>query len=1283
MTQYYVNPSGGNDSNSGLSTSQAWATVSRAQQSPVSAGDIVNLMSGNHGGVTFSGSDVKGNSGNWITYRMYPSHGAYSAVFNRILFSGNYSWYIRIEGIRSYVTSSVPSALEVDAGSFVVFHDCKAGGASEGYGPTYAIVLFENNASYCTAQYCELYYGNYNCLAGVQVDSSDWCTVSHCYLHHIPQTGLRVGWDTEYENVSNGTVFEYNIIHTQVVPTAHGGSGVTIRCSNTTVRGNVIYNFGSTRPIRTYQGVHPETGYENIVIENNVVFRTDGYYGQVMWWVEFKDLGPNFILRNNTFGNYFESGWASAGCDISIAQYSYAASWKVYNNVIESPIKFYFPLQYVQNIDEGNGFYGQLWVDGSRYYSGNAVWPGSNSVVGGSFAEDVMFEDKEKNYPFGSVYPFELCTGSPAINFGKTSEAPTLDLLERSRVGQADSGAYEFEGGAGGDTKTFSVGAVIQDLSLTKTFTVDSQLAGRYTKECTAGARLEALLAVAFSINGVLHASGLTKVFTLASQLVNQFTKSATVNAQLGRIKAFTLGAQLTAPEVYDTLWIDFTSDKLFWIDGQFTSTINDEQDISGVTGQPRGISATTTSDILWCEGGDGGLDKLHLQSGRFTSTIKDSLLITNWNGRPQDCSLDDNGDVVWCGDGESGNDSSLYLHSGLFTSTLKTSQPVSGDAVGCSFDINGNVPWIESSSAKLLLTSGEFTSTIKTSLVISAIETGPRGISWNGLGETMMSGIEADKLYKFSGQFTTTLHDSESVAVASPQGIDTTDWFTRINGAPSSDTKTFSVDAVLYQSILTKIFTVGAQAVDRLTKILSTDSYLLNRLTKTATVSAQVVKQETKECTADTYLVHALNLVTNGHFSFWTADDPDDWTVYIVGGESETNYVDEDNGRCHLVSSGTAVGLTHVGILEYGTLYKVRFNIASITGSMIVSLGGTITSFNSTGQKDFIVQCGILATDLLFMRNGACDVVFDNVEVYSIGKTFELDSQLVDRLTKEFTIGARIVDRYTKECTADARLGGIKTFTAGARLTESDSKTFEIDATLQGPLTKTCTASVALQDQSLTKTYTANGYLVDRYTKTFAVNSQVVDRSIKACLIGAGLVRLKACTANAYLVDRFVKALTANAYLVGKKTFTADAQIVNVSTKTCTAGAYLVRKKELIVGYQLVSRPTVASSLDARLMDRYTKECTVDVQIEVQPVKPTIIGALVIDRSILAVTINTKVVTRNLVTLTGNAQLGHIKICNADAHLTTELTKTAMAILVLESSLGIDEPVDLFQSTH
>src|SRR5262245_63790995 len=60
---YYVATSG-NDNNTGLSTTQAWATVAKANRTLV-AGDVCQLMAGSHGGIAPINS---GTSTGRITY---------------------------------------------------------------------------------------------------------------------------------------------------------------------------------------------------------------------------------------------------------------------------------------------------------------------------------------------------------------------------------------------------------------------------------------------------------------------------------------------------------------------------------------------------------------------------------------------------------------------------------------------------------------------------------------------------------------------------------------------------------------------------------------------------------------------------------------------------------------------------------------------------------------------------------------------------------------------------------------------------------------------------------------------------------------------------------------------------------------------------------------------------------------------------------------------------------------------------------------------------------------
>jgi hypothetical protein len=123
--------------------------------------------------------------------------------------------------------------------------------------------------------------------------------------------------------------------------------------------------------------------------------------------------------------------------------------------------------------------------------------------------------------------------------------------------------------------------------------------------------------------------------------------------------------------------------------------------------------------------------------------------------------------DTPWCGQ----QDDKLYLQSGQFTSTVKTSEyvgAINSTPRGISYD-GTNTPWNAASPPdKLFLQSGQFTSTIKTSEYVGGIDTDPTGISYDGTN-TPWCGFTDLKLYLQSGQFTSTIKTSEYVG-----GIDT-----------------------------------------------------------------------------------------------------------------------------------------------------------------------------------------------------------------------------------------------------------------------------------------------------------------------------------------------------------------------------------------------------------------------------------------------------------------------------------------------------------------------------
>ncbi len=163
-------------------------------------------------------------------------------------------------------------------------------------------------------------------------------------------------------------------------------------------------------------------------------------------------------------------------------------------------------------------------------------------------------------------------------------------------------------------------------------------------------------------------------------------------------------------------------------------------------------------NDTPWCGSGD---IKLFLQSGQFTSTIKTSEDVSGIDTGVNGISWDGT-NTPWCG----ATDDKLYLQSGQFTSTIKTSESITAtEAIvsGISWDAT-NTPWTGSVSDKLYLQSGQFTSTIKTSENIVGVDNSPQGISFDATN-TPWCGVEGGKLYLTSGQFTSTIKTSESIS--------------------------------------------------------------------------------------------------------------------------------------------------------------------------------------------------------------------------------------------------------------------------------------------------------------------------------------------------------------------------------------------------------------------------------------------------------------------------------------------------------------------------------------
>jgi len=133
----------------------------------------------------------------------------------------------------------------------------------------------------------------------------------------------------------------------------------------------------------------------------------------------------------------------------------------------------------------------------------------------------------------------------------------------------------------------------------------------------------------------------------------------------------------------------------------------------------------------------------------------------------------------------------------------------------------------------------------------------------------------------------------------------------------------------------------------------------------------------------------YGANVITNGDFSTWIADDPVGWTV--TGELGSDPMIREDaNGDVNIYSSGAVVQMQQ-NILVSGQHYKVGINVSGVTsGSFDILLGtNTIADITTTGEKWFY---GTANTSTLFLKRYTtpCDISFSAVTVYQVTSAWD-----------------------------------------------------------------------------------------------------------------------------------------------------------------------------------------------------------------------------------------------------------------------------------------------------
>ena len=159
---YYLDAVNGNDSNTGTSGAP-WKSIAKAK-STVGGGDIVNLLPGNYGAVTFGeAGDSYGTTDAYITYLSYPA--PYGAKFTSIRFDNNglRDYYIIISGL-DVNSTGVFASIGMYGAKNVKILNCKAYGPPGGIGPT-AGIFMRNLSKNILVEDCEVYHSRYGIMA--------------------------------------------------------------------------------------------------------------------------------------------------------------------------------------------------------------------------------------------------------------------------------------------------------------------------------------------------------------------------------------------------------------------------------------------------------------------------------------------------------------------------------------------------------------------------------------------------------------------------------------------------------------------------------------------------------------------------------------------------------------------------------------------------------------------------------------------------------------------------------------------------------------------------------------------------------------------------------------------------------------------------------------------------------------------------------------------------------------------------------------------------------------
>ena len=445
---YYVDATGGNDSNSGLSESTSWKSVAKVNSSRFNPGDQILFKRGAIWREQLFVSS-SGSSGNPITFGAYGS-GNKPKLLGSVNLNGSSNWQLY-----SFNIWKSASTISADVGNLIFNNESSCGKkkssltsmVSQGdfyYDPS-AKYLYVYSTSNPGTYYTVIEAAKRN--NGVVISMRNYVTVQEFDIRYWGAHGIQIdGYSGNCDNI----IIQRNDISyiggSYQFGTTRFGNGIEQWDNGTNLivrynRINQVYDAGMTT-----QGETPGNTKSDQLFYYNIV--TNSEYGFEFFNRDATSRNTRIKIYNNVFYNN-GGGWGhSQRPDVSGIGFvmwgstAISTSCQFQNNIIHTSA------QNSINVDDANDLlgwsidYNDLYPDGPikfKIYTTHydfTGWKTNSKQDGHSITSNPLFV---------STSDFHLQSTSPAINAG-TNVGLTQDFDGNPISGVPDMGAFEFIG---------------------------------------------------------------------------------------------------------------------------------------------------------------------------------------------------------------------------------------------------------------------------------------------------------------------------------------------------------------------------------------------------------------------------------------------------------------------------------------------------------------------------------------------------------------------------------------------------------------------------------------------------------------------------------------------------------------------------------------------------------------------------------------------------------------------------------------------------------------------